>query len=98
MADYSRLRITLNIAGHSYPMTIEREAEEMYRRAEKEINTLMAKFRGKFVGEEDNYLAMAALQIALTNVEMEMSRSLGEDFDKLIEIDKQLDDYLSSLE
>ena len=40
---------------------------------------------------------MAALQISLANVEMEMSRSLGDDIDALMEINKELDDYLGSL-
>lgn len=91
----SKFNIKLNIAGKSYPLTIDREMEEKYRRAEKEINGLITKFRGKFRAESEDYLAMAALQIAVANVEMEMSRSLGEDMDALVEMERQLEDYLS---
>ena len=93
----SKLNIRLNIAGKSYPLSIEREKEEKYRRAEKEINDLVTKFRSRFRVESEDYLAMTALQISLANVELEMSRSLGEDIDALVDIDKELDAYLSSL-
>ncbi len=93
----SKLNIRLNIAGKSYPLSIEREKEEKYRRAEKEINDLVTKFRGRFRAESEDYLAMAALQISLANVELEMSRSLGDDIDALVDIDRELDEYLSSL-
>ena len=93
----SKLNIRLNIAGKSYPLSIEREKEEKYRRAEKEINDLVTKFRSRFRAESEDYLAMAALQIALANVEMEMSRSLGDDIDSLVEIEHKLDQYLTSV-
>ena len=93
----SKLNIKLNIAGKSYPLSIEREKEEKYRRAEKEINDLVTKFRSRFRAESEDYLAMAALQISLANVELEMSRSLGDDIDALVDIDRELDTDLSSL-
>ena len=97
MPENDKFKITLTIAGNSYPMHIERAMEEKYRRAEREINELVTKFRGRFRAENENYLAMAALQIALANVEMEMSRSLGEDIDRLVDMDRRLEEYLSSL-
>lgn len=92
-----KLNIKLTIAGNSLPMSIERESEEKYRRAEREINDLVVKFRGKFRADESVYLAMAALQVSLAKVEMELSRSLGDDIDALVEMDKELDSYLNSL-
>lgn len=91
-------KIHLTIAGKSYPLSIRREEEEKYRRAEREINNLVAKFRGTYRMEDQDYLAMAALQIAMHNVEMEMSRSLGDDIDALVEIDAELERYLGSME
>ncbi len=61
----SKFNIRLTIAGKGYPLTIEREAEEKYRRAERQINDLVSKFRGRFRAESEDYLAMAALQIAV---------------------------------
>jgi cell division protein ZapA len=92
-----KLNIKLTIAGKSYPLSVERRDEEKYRRAETEINSLVAQFRGRFRAETEDYLALAAVQIALANVEMEMSRSLGEEIDALKVIDRELDEYLNSL-
>ena len=93
----SKLNIKLNIAGKSYPLSIERDDEEKYRKAEKEINDLVAKFMSRFRAESEDYLAMAALQISLANVEMELSRSLGEDIDRLVELDSELAAYIDGL-
>lgn len=94
----TKLNIKLTIAGKSYPLSIERENEEKYRRAEAEINHLVTEFRTRFRAGDEDYLAMAALQIALANVELEMSRSLGDEIDSLVEIDRRLEEYLDSLD
>lgn len=93
----SKLDIKLTIAGKVYPLTIDREKEERYRRAEGDINKIVAEFKGRFRAETEDYLALAALQIALANIDMEMSRSLGEEIDALKDIDRELGDYLNSL-
>ncbi|MCC8036181.1 MAG: cell division protein ZapA [Rikenellaceae bacterium] len=92
-----KFNIKLTIAGKSYPLSIEREMEEKYRRAEREVNQLVAKFRGRFRAGSEDYLAMAALQIAVSNVEMETSRSLGEELDKLKELDIKLADHFAEV-
>ncbi len=92
-----KLNIHLNIAGKVYPLSIDREKEEKYRRAESEINKIVTDFRGRYRAEREDYLALAALGIALENVEMEMNRSLGDEIDELKEIDKELDEYLNAI-
>ncbi len=89
--------IKLTIAGKVYPLAIDREKEERYRRAESEINKIVTEFRGRYRAEREDYLALAALRIALENVDMEMSRSLGDEIEALREIDRELDDYLGAL-
>ncbi len=88
-----KLAIRLTIAGKVYPLTIEREKEERYRRAEGEINRIVTEFKGRIRAETEDYLALAALQIALAKVDMEMSRSLGDEIDALKEIDRELEEY-----
>lgn len=92
-----KFNIKLTIAGKSYPIPIDRDKEEKYRRAEKEVNRLVSKYKTMYVAEPNDYLAMAALQLSLNNVEMEMSRSLGDDIDNLVEIDAKLDQYLNAI-
>ena len=78
------------------PLKIDREKEAVYRRAEKEVNALVSMYKTSFRAEPEDYLAMAALGLAVNNVEMELSRSLGEDIDRLVELDKELDQYINN--
>lgn len=92
-----KFNITLNVAGKRYPMSIEREKEEIFRRAEKEVNRLVAVAESTFDAEKDDYLAMAALQLAVKVVELESDRSLGKDIDRLEELSRRLDEHLGRL-
>ena len=93
----SKFNIQLKIAGKSFPLSIEREDEERYRRAEREVNDLVTRYKNNFRGETEDYLAMAALQIAVQNVSLQMSRSLGDEIDTLVALEKDLDDYLARI-
>lgn len=93
----AKLNIKLTIAGKAYPLSIDREKEQKYRRAERDINTLVAKFESRFRAQPEDYLAMTALQLAISNIESEMSRNLSSEREQLIELDKELDSYLNSL-
>lgn len=90
-----KFNIRLNIAGKSYALSIDREKEEIFRRAEKEVNRLTAAVESQYMAEREDYLAVAALQLAVKAVELESSRSLGKDMDKLEELDKMLGEHLN---
>ncbi len=93
--------ITLKVAGRSYSFDIESEKEEMYRLAEREVNTYLAKItQRKFENWSDkDYLSMTALKFAIANVEMRQSREVGsEDLKRLRQIEEQVDRYLNALE
>jgi cell division protein ZapA len=93
-----KFRITLRIAGKTYPnIEILRSREELYRRAEKELNTVVELYRSRFRAEDDEYLAMAALQMALTCVEMERKGDLDSEQARLQQLDRQLDAYLEEI-
>ena len=92
-----KLRIKLTIAGRTYPLNIDKDKEERYRRAEKEINSLTTRFEASYRLETVDHLAMAALQIAVTQIEMEMSRNMDSDRDELNRLDKDLDKHLNQL-
>ena len=92
-----KLRIKLTIAGRAYPLSIDKEKEERYRRAEREINSLVTRFESSYRLEPIDHLAMASLQISMTQVEMEMSRNMDSDRDELVKLDRDLDNYLNSL-
>ncbi|MBR3853763.1 MAG: cell division protein ZapA, partial [Tidjanibacter sp.] len=88
----------LDIAGKKYPLRIERAKEELYRKAEKEINRWVATIESRYRMDKEGCLAMAALQVALQNVEHATSRNIDDDLAELTAIERTLDDYLSRLE
>ena len=92
-----KFNIKLNIAGKSYALSIEREKEAIFRRAEKEVNRLTAAVESQYMAEREDYLAIVALQLAVRAVELESSRSLGKDIDRLDELDRMLEDHLNKL-
>jgi hypothetical protein len=94
----AKLSITLKIAGASYPFPdIERSEEEVYRHAEKEVNRLFAESAHPSLLPKDQ-LALTALHLAMENIRLRTSRSLGEDVDRLAALDRELDEYLRSTE
>lgn len=92
-----KFNIKLNIAGKSYALSIEREKEAIFRRAEKEVNRLTAAVESQYMAEREDYLAVVALQLAVRAVELESSRNLGKDIDRLDELDRMLEDHLNKL-
>ena len=94
----AKLSITLKIAGGNYPFPdIESSREEIYRHAEREVNRLFAAAAHPSLLPKDQ-LALAALTLAMENAELKASRSLGEDIDRLAEVDRNLSEYLKGNE
>lgn len=94
----AKLSITLKIAGATYPFPdIESTEEEIYRHAEREVNRLFTANTHPSLLPKDQ-LALAALSLAMENARLKTSRSLGEEVDRLAEIDRRLDEYMRSIE
>lgn len=93
--------ITLKIAGKSYSLHIEREKEEIYRLAEREVNAYLAQIKqNNFRNWTDqDYLSMAALKFAIAHADLRQSREVGsEDLRRLEQLDEGIDSYLNALE
>ncbi len=94
----AKLSITLKIAGTSYPFPdIESSEEEVYRHAEREVNRLFLENSHPSLLPKDR-LALAAWQLAMENVRLRSSRSLGTELDRLAELDRQMSEYLRTVE
>lgn len=92
--------ITLKIAEKSYRLEIAPEKEEVYRLAEREVNGYIARLRQAKYKEfsTQDYLAMASLHLAITNVVMKQSREVGnEDMQALDRLGRELDNYLNEV-
>ena len=93
--------ITLKVAGRSYAFDIESDKEEMYRLAEREVNTYLARIMQKRYENwsEKDYLSMTALKFAIATVEMRQSREGGDGGPKrLHRVDGGVGAYLNELE
>lgn len=65
------LKIKVNIANRTYPLTIKREEEEDIRIAVKRINEAVKRFEERYaVKDKQDVLAMCALQIATQNARL----------------------------
>ncbi|MFI3324210.1 MAG: cell division protein ZapA [Rikenellaceae bacterium] len=92
--------INLVLAGSNYSFTIDSEAEEIYRLAEREVNRLTSEYQRHNIKEfaVKDYLAMAALKLAIVNINSKREGSLQqEDVDALSAIKEQIDSYLNGL-
>ncbi len=90
-----KFRINIKIDGRSYPLQIDRDDEEKYRLAAKNINETIRKYRELF-GEMDSQdiLAMAAYQIALKNAELEQRENKTLFIEELKNINDDISDFL----
>ncbi|MEG1621881.1 MAG: cell division protein ZapA [Alistipes sp.] len=100
MEEKKKLTITLKIAEKSYRLEIVPDKEESYRLAEREVNGYIAKFKQAQYKEfsTQDYLAMAALHLAISNVVMKQSREVGDDdMQALDHLNNELDHYLNQV-
>ncbi len=93
--------ITLKIAGKSYPLNIERDKEEVYRLAEREVNAYLAQVKQqKIKGWEDaDYAAIAALNFAIQHINARRNREVNDDqIARLEALDRQITEVLEKEE
>lgn len=88
-------RITINIAGRTYPLNVPAAEEETLRRVGKQIENMIKDFEASFdVRDKQDALAMCALKLG-TNAEMASgsgNRNLEAANSRLQELNKLLED------
>jgi hypothetical protein len=87
------LQITLNILGTEFKLYIERSEEAYYRRAEREINKIHAKYCSKYssVKDHNKLSGMTLLHFAVNLLyERDQSNDITE---SLLELDKLMKPY-----
>lgn len=90
----SELSIRLNIAGRTYPLTIERDEEEQVRKAAKQIDAKINALKEQYaVNDMQDYLAMVALELAIQSQTPVTSVPDGLE-EKVDSISRLLDSYL----
>jgi cell division protein ZapA (FtsZ GTPase activity inhibitor) len=90
-----QLSIKVNIAGRTYPLTIERSEEEMIRKAADNINASINDLKENYaVKDIQDLLAMTALQLSTKS--NTISKEVDDDkvANELKTLDKELSDFL----
>ena len=90
-------KIKLNIADRIYTLTIDASREEAMRKAVKNINEAINKYKSRMSNiDEVDALSMVILQYAMSLVEFEQKDEIGSMINELSALDKQLEDYIQS--
>ena len=90
-----QLSIKVNIAGRTYPLTIERSEEEMIRKAADNINASIKDLKENYaVKDMQDLLAMTALELSTKS--NTISKEVEDDkvANELKTLDKELSDFL----
>jgi len=91
-----KLTIRLNIGEKYYPMRINRDDEELIRKAAKIINDKLTQYRKKYAqGELVDLLAMTALQYTKDFLERENKENLSTVNDELKIVNVELEEYIN---
>lgn len=97
----AKQKITVKIIGKAYPLLIDSEKEEMYRLAERELNSYVTRteqMHFKNFTKED-CLAMAAFKMTVAKLTLAQSREVGdEDVRQLAALSEEVDAYCNSLQ
>lgn len=96
----SKLSINVNIGNRVYPLTIDREEEELIRKAAKRVNDNMKQLETTYaVSDKQDLLAMTAL--FFSNKALEVDDKIVDISDgvssKLEKIESDLEKYLSNV-
>lgn len=91
-----KLSIRINIGDKYYPMRINRDEEELIRKATKIINDKLTQYRTKYA-ERDmvDLLAMTALQYTKNFLERDTENDLLSVNDEISQINVELEDYIN---
>ena len=90
-----KLSIKVNVAERYYPLRIERENEEMVRRAARMINEKVLQYKQKYIDKDtQDFIAMAALQFVIKLIESENKADASPLEESLREMNNELDSFI----
>jgi len=91
-----KLSINIKIDGRSYPLKVDRENEEKYRKAAKIINDIVLQYRQKYnTSDSQDIISMTAFQFVLKSIDLEEKTDRSPMFEELTRLNEELGDYLS---
>ena len=89
-----KIKINLQIAESNYPLTINREEEEMVREAAKQVNIRLNAYREYYKNFElEKIIAMVAYQFSLEKLQLMQRNDTTPYTEKVKELTELLEDY-----
>ena len=89
-----KIKINLQIADSNYPLTINRQEEEMVREAAKQVNIRLNAYREYYKNlEPEKIIAMVAYQFSLEKLQLMQRNDTTPYTDKVKELTELLEDY-----
>ena len=89
-----KIKINLQMAGASYPLTINREDEQMVREAAKQVDLRLNAYREHYQSvSAERIIAMVAYQFSLENLQQKQRNDTEPYTTKIKELTKVLVDY-----
>ncbi|MCF8391855.1 MAG: cell division protein ZapA [Bacteroidales bacterium] len=90
-----KLSIKVNIAERFYPLKIDRADEEKIRKAARLINEKVLQYKQRYVDKDtQDFVAMAALQFVIQNIELENKSSESPFEESLKELNDEIKSFL----
>ena len=89
-----KIKINLQIADSNYPLTINREEEEMVREAAKQVNIRLNAYREYYKNLElEKIIAMVAYQFSLEKLQLKQRNDTSPFTEKVQELNELLENY-----
>ncbi len=91
-----KFTIHVSVGGFRIPLHIAREDEELYRRAEKEVNALLGKYQKMYVRRSsEEILSLVSYQLALARHKAEFASDTTSLINRLEQMSGAIDRLLS---
>ena len=89
-----KIKINLQIADSYYPITINRDEEELMREAAKQVNIKLNAYREHYKSlEPEKLIAMVAYQFSQENLKLRQRNDTGPYTEKIEELTEMLEEY-----
>jgi cell division protein ZapA len=90
-----KLSIKVNVADRYYPLTIDRNQEEVIRKAAKMINEKVLQYKQRYKDKDtQDFLAMASLQYVIKALEIENDADVSPIYEEVRIMEQQLSEFL----
>jgi len=93
----TKLSIKVNVADRYYPLNIDRDREEIIRKAAKLINEKVLQYKQKYKDKDtQDFLAMASLQFVIKVIESEKNTDVSPILEELKLMEQELSEFIEN--